>query len=58
MGIASFFFFFNYLLLFGCIWVFGAARTFSSCGKRRLPVAVCGLLIPVVEHRPYSMWAQ
>ena len=56
MGIASFFF--NYLLLFGCIWVFGAARTFSSCGKRRLPVAVCGLLITVVEHRPYSMWAQ
>ena len=35
------YFFFNYLLIFGCIWVFSAARTFSSCGKRKLLGAGC-----------------
>ena len=35
------YFFLNYLLIFGCIWVFSAARTFSSCGKRKLLGAGC-----------------
>ena len=58
MGISSLFFKKIYLLIFGCIGVSSAARTFSSRGEQRLPVAVCGPLIPVVEHRSCSMSAQ